>query len=155
MYVRVSREDMHPENQRLELERYAKEKGWDYEVFEERESTRKTRPVKDALYRRLLRREFDGILIWKLDRWARSSRELLDDIDMLVSRGLHLIVMTQPIDTTSAVGRLQLQILAAFAEFERSLISERTRAGLARARARGKKLGRPRKHPPISPPGAV
>ena len=145
IYCRVSKEDQNPENQRIQLEAFARIKGWYYETFLEKESTRKTRPIKQQLMQDLRKRRFDGVLIWKLDRWARSLRELITDIDELVSKKLDFVVMTTPIDTTSASGRLFIQMLGAFAEFERDLIRERTMAGLARARARGVKLGRPRK----------
>lgn len=145
IYVRVSRRDLKPENQVFQLELHAKQRGWKYQIFTEVETTRKTRPVKAQLLADLRKGKFSGVMIWKLDRWARSLRELITDIDEITSRGLNFVVMTQPIDTTTAGGRLFLQILGAFAEFEREIISERTRAGLDRARARGVKLGRPKK----------
>lgn len=145
LYCRTSKVDQNPENQRLQLEAHAKAKGWEYEVFEEQESTRKTRPIKQDVLLRLRNREFDGVLIWKLDRWARSLQELIMDIDDLTAKNLNFMVLTAPIDTTSASGRLFIQILGAFAEFEREIIKERTMAGLERARAQGKTLGRPRK----------
>lgn len=136
---------MHPDNQRLQLESHAKLKGWEFEVFEERESTRETRPIKQEVLNLTRKGVFNGIIVWKLDRWARSLQELIMDINELTERGKEFIVLTQPIDTTSASGRLFMQILGAFAEFEREIIRERTFAGLERARAEGKKLGRPRK----------
>lgn len=145
IYVRVSRTDLNPENQRLQLVNHANNKLWQYQVFEETESTRKTRPIKEQIIQSLRNGEFDGVLIWKLDRWARSLQELIMDIDTITARNKEFIVLTQPIDTTSASGRLFMQILGAFAEFEREIIRERTMAGLDRARAQGKKLGRPRK----------
>ena len=93
---------------------------------------------------RLRKGEYQGVLIWKLDRWARSLQELIMDIDMITSRNKDFIVLTQPIDTTSASGRLFMQILGAFAEFERELIRERTIEGLRRAKAQGKNVGRPK-----------
>lgn len=147
IYIRVSKRDMHPENQLIQLERHAKLKEWDYTIFEETESTRKTRPIKQQLMGDLRNGVYDGVLIWKLDRWARSLQELVMDVDELTNKGRQFIVLTAPIDTTSASGRLFLQILGAFAEFEREIIRERTIAGLERARAKGKKLGRPRKRP--------
>jgi len=143
IYVRVSKSDLKPENQRLQLIDYAKKQGWKYKVFEEIETTRKTRPIKEKLLNMLRDREFDGVLIWKLDRWARSLQELLMNVTELIGKKLHFIVLTQPIDTTSPTGMLMLQILGAFAEFERAIIRERTIAGMARARAQGKKFGRP------------
>ncbi len=145
LYVRTSRRDQNPKNQELKLLLHCQRMEWDYIIFKEQETTRKTRPVKQELLKRLREGEFDGILIWKLDRWARSLQELIMDIDNVVARGKDFVVLTQPIDTTTAAGRLFMQILGAFAEFEREMISERTIAGLDRARAQGVKLGRPRK----------
>lgn len=147
IYIRTSKRDMNPENQKLQLVRFAESKDWDYEIFEEQESTRKTRPIKQKLLGDLRKRKYDGVLIWKLDRWARSLQELIMDIEELTNKGLDFVVMTAPIDTTTASGRLFLQILGAFAEFEREIIRERTLAGLERAKALGKRLGRPRKSP--------
>ena len=151
IYIRVSRADLKPANQRLQLVDYAKKQGWKYKIFEETETTRKTRPIKELVLRKLRMREFDGVLIWKLDRWARSLQELLMNVTELTGKNLHFIVLTQPIDTTSPTGMLMLQILGAFAEFERAIIRERTIAGLERARKEGKKFGRPwPKKKPIS-----
>ena len=136
---------MNPENQRLQLEAHAKLKGWEYTIFEEKESTRETRPIKQEVLNLVRKGDFNAIMVWKLDRWARSLQELIMDIDELTSKNKDFIVLTQPIDTTSASGRLFMQILGAFAEFEREIIRERTMAGLERARQQGKKLGRPRK----------
>jgi len=145
LYIRTSKRDQNPKNQLLQLIEYCNRNEIDYMVFEEQESTRKTRPIKYDLMQRLRKREYDGVLIWKLDRWARSLTELVGEVTELTDKGLHFIVLTQPIDTSSAGGRLFLQILGAFAEFEREIIRERTMAGLERAKAQGKKLGRPRK----------
>ena len=145
LYIRVSRRDLNPENQKRQLIEYCKVKGIEYEIFEEIESTRKTRPIKQEILVQLRKGKFDGVLVWKLDRWARSLQELIMDIDEITNRKKEFIVLTQPIDTTSASGRLFMQILGAFAEFEREIIRERTIAGLDRARAAGKILGRPRK----------
>lgn len=144
LYVRVSRSDLNNDNQRIQLEEHAKHKGWTYEVFQETESTRKTRPIKEELLNKLRKREFEGVLIYKLDRWARSLQELIMNITELRERNIHFMVLTQPIDTSSSSGMFMFQILGAFAEFEREMIRERTIAGLDRARAQGKKLGRPK-----------
>jgi DNA invertase Pin-like site-specific DNA recombinase len=145
IYVRVSRRDMNPKNQLHQLIQHADSRGWEYIIYEEKETTRKTRPVKQTVMKLLRMGVYDGVLIWKLDRWARSLQELIMDIDEITNKGKQFIVQTQPIDTTNASGRLFLQILGAFAEFEREIIRERTIAGLERAKAKGKKLGRPRK----------
>ena len=136
---------MNPKNQLNQLLSYVQDKGWDYMIYEEKESTRKTRPIKQEVMNLLRKGKFGGVIIWKLDRWARSLQELIMDIDELTNKNKQFIVLTQPIDTTNASGRLFLQILGAFAEFEREIIRERTIAGLERARAKGVKLGRPRK----------
>ena len=144
IYTRVSRSDLNLENQNLKLIEYCKQKGWDYEVFEEAESTRKTRPVKQLVLSKLRAGEFQAVIVYKLDRWARSLQELIMDISELKNRNKDFIVLTQPIDTTNASGMLMFQILGAFAEFEREMIRERTLNGLDRARAQGKTLGRPK-----------
>lgn len=143
IYIRVSKSELKPENQRIQLEEYAKSKGWDYEIFEEIETTRKTRPIKEMVLIKLREGKFNGVLVYKLDRWARSLQELIMNIEELRNRNKHFIVLTQPIDTSNASGMLMLQILGAFAEFEREIIRERTISGLQRAKAQGKKLGRP------------
>lgn len=145
IYIRVSKRDMHPENQKIKLVEYAEKNDWEYEVFEEKESTRKTRPVKEEVLRRLRSKEFDGLLILKLDRWARSLPELSMEIKELADRGITFISLKDSIDLSTATGRLQFHIICAFAEFERDLIRERTLDGLDRARRQGKKLGRPAK----------
>ena len=136
---------MHPENQKQALIDYCNAKGYNYQIFEEIESTRKTRPIKEDVLNLTRKGTFDGILVYKLDRWARSLQELIMNIDELRNRNKQFIVLTQPIDTTNSAGMLMFQILGAFAEFEREIIRERTIAGLERAKAQGKKLGRPYK----------
>lgn len=144
IYVRVSTEQQTTDNQSLRLIEYANRMGWDYELIEETMSSRKTRPKKAELLRRLRNREFDTLLIWKLDRWARSSQELSLEIEELYHKGITFISLTDNIDLSTATGKLQFQILSAFAEFERNLIRERTLEGLARAKKQGKTLGRPK-----------
>lgn len=145
IYARVSMTDQNLENQLDKLQAYCDRMGWQYEIFTEKESTRKTRPVQWALYNRLLKREFECLLIYKFDRWARSSKELIEHMERLHSAGVRVISYTENIDLNSSFGRAMLTIISAFAQLERDLIRERTLAGLARARARGVKLGRPKK----------
>ena len=143
IYCRVSTRDQHPEAQRRELEEFAKRSGWEYEVFEETESSRKTRPIKQEVLRRLRLREFDGVLVWKLDRWARSLSELILEIQELEDKGIKFISMRENIDLSTASGKLMFHVFAALADFEREIIRERTFMGLDNARAKGKRLGRP------------
>ena len=144
IYARVSTGDQTCENQILRLSEYADRQGWAFEVFQEVESSRKTRPIKSDLLQKLRRKEFDGVLIWKLDRWARSSYELLNEITELHKRNIMFVSLSDNIDLSTASGKLQFQILSAFAEFERNLIRERTLEGLHRAKSQGKTLGRPK-----------
>ncbi len=144
IYCRVSTSDQTPENQRIRLTEYAREKEWECEVYTEVESTRNTRPVKAELLHKLRDGKYDGVLVYKLDRWARSSTELVLEIRELVSKGVVFISYTENLDFSTSTGRLHFQILSAFAEFERDLISERTKEGIYRAKIRGKTLGRPK-----------
>lgn len=144
IYLRVSTSDQTVENQKLPLIEYCKRMNWDYEIFEESESTRKTRPIQWDLYNRLLKKEFDGLLVYKFDRWARSTKELVEHMENLVNRNIRVVSFSENIDLDSSMGRAMLTIISAFAQLERDLIRERTLAGLARAKAQGKKLGRPK-----------
>lgn len=150
IYARVSTDEQTTDNQTIPLRQYAERMGWEYEVFTEKESTRNTRPVQYDLYNRLLRKEFGGLVIYKFDRWARSTRELVEHMERLIEKNILVYSYTENIDLNNSMGRAMLTIISAFAQLERDLIRERTKAGLARARAWGKKLGRPRKTPVIS-----
>ncbi len=100
-----------------------------------------SRPALDQMMRRL--KPGDTLTVWKLDRLGRSTIHLLQILSDLRDRGIHFNAITQGIDTSTAVGRMIFGQLAVFAEYERSLISERTKAGMAAAKARGKHVGRP------------
>jgi len=143
LYARVSTHAQKTENQVLKLEDFAKRHGWNYTVFEEQESTRKTRPIKQQVLTMLRSKQFDGVCIWRLDRWARSTTELILEIKEMYDKEIIFKSLSDNIDFSTPAGKLQFHILAAFAEFERNLISERTREGLARAKEKGRKLGRP------------
>ncbi len=90
IYCRVSRTDQILENQINPLVQYCERMNWDYEIFKEKESTRKSRPVQWDLYNRLLKKEFDGLLFYKLDRWARSLKELVTHMEALNEKMLIL-----------------------------------------------------------------
>jgi len=147
IYIRTSKIDQNPENQKIELERYCKGMGFEYEVFEEKESTRKTRPIKNQLFQDAIGKKYDEIIIWKLDRWARSLQELINDLNILKQHDVKFFSLKDNIKLDdNPSNMLMIHILGAFAEFERGIIRERTIAGLERARAEGKTLGRPRKN---------
>jgi DNA invertase Pin-like site-specific DNA recombinase len=137
-YARVSTVD-----QSVDLQMDAlKEEGCET-VYCEKESSRKERPELLSAMRSL--RAGDVLVVWKLDRMARSLKELIDLVNQVNAKGAQFRCLTQEIDTTTAAGKLTFALFAAIAEFERDLIGERTRAGLAAARARGNNGGRPSK----------
>jgi DNA invertase Pin-like site-specific DNA recombinase len=143
LYSRVSTSDQTTENQVLRLRDFAESKKLTYDLYTEVQSSRRTRPVKAQLLQKLRNGEYDAVVVYKLDRWARSSTELILEAKELSDKGIAFISLSENIDFSSATGKLHFQILSAFAEFERALISERTREGLHRAKTQGKKLGRP------------
>jgi DNA invertase Pin-like site-specific DNA recombinase len=144
LYCRVSTIEQDTMNQEVRLIDYAKLQGWQYEVYKETESSRKTRPVKQELLQKLRREEYDAIVVYKLDRYARSSSELILEIKELVEKGVAFISISDNLDFSTASGKLHFQILCAFAEFERELIRERTIEGLRRTKIQGTTLGRPK-----------
>ena len=145
IYTRVSMKEQTTENQKKILVNFAERNGWAYEVFEEVESSRKTRPVQWDLFNRLLKKEFDCLLIYRFDRWARSTKELIEHVERLLDKKVGVVSYTENLDLNSSMGMAMFTIISAFAQLERDIIRERTLAGLERARAQGKKLGRPRK----------
>jgi len=144
LYCRVSTSEQTTENQKIRLVQYAKDNGLEYDIYEERESTRKTRPIKQEVLQKARNGEYHSIVVYKLDRWARSSTELILETKELTDKGIGFISVSDSLDFTTASGKLHFQILSAFAEFERSLISERTKEGLKRVREQGIPLGRPK-----------
>ena len=144
IYCRVSTQDQNLDNQKNLLIKHANRMGWSFEVFEEKQSTRKTRPVQNDLYCKLLKKEFDGLLIYKFDRWARSTTELVNHIEHLNQRRVRVISYTENIDLDNSMGKAMLTVISAFAQLERDIITERTLAGLDRAKKQGKTLGRPK-----------
>lgn len=147
IYVRVSTDDQNPENQVDILKEYCQR--MDYQIFDtyiDRCSGLKdSRPEFNRLLYDMRRIRFDAILVWKLDRIGRSLQHLLNLLQEMESKRIDFICLTQNIDTTSASGKLLFQVMGAFAQFESSLISERTKAGMERAKKQGIHIGRPRK----------
>lgn len=143
LYVRVSSGSQTTENQKIRLIEYAESIGLEYDLFDEQESTRKTRPVKQDLIQKVRKGHYQSVIIYKLDRWGRSSTELILEIKEFIDKGIGFISLSDNLDFTTASGKLHFQILSAFAEFERALISDRTKEGLRRAKLQGKQLGRP------------
>lgn len=150
LYARVSKDDMFCENQKLMLYEYCKRNGIDNpSYFQEEISSRKTRPEKEKLVQEMRKGTYDTVIVARIDRFARSLQELVMNVREIVDNGGRFISITNGFDfkrdSFNASQQLMLNIFASFAEFEREIIRERTLEGLARVRAQGKKLGRPRK----------
>ena len=147
MYARVSTAEQTVENQRLELNRYCEARGWTAtEYLDEGVSgAKESRPALDRLLKDARRRRFDVVLCWSLDRLGRSLKHLVGLLDDLHSLGVGVVTLKEGLDWTTPSGRLQAQLLAIIAEFERERIRERVKLGMARAKAQGKPVGRPRR----------
>lgn len=148
IYLRVSTKEQTTENQRRELEVVAERAGWDVvQVFEDAGVSgakgREKRPAYDALLKAVARREVDLVAAWSVDRLGRSMQDLVSFLEDLKGHGADLYLHQQALDTTTPSGRALFGMMAVFAEFERAMIQERVNAGLSRAKAQGKKLGRP------------
>ncbi|MBT7826776.1 MAG: recombinase family protein, partial [Bacteroidetes bacterium] len=98
LYNRVSTQDQTTENQKIRLIEYAKTKGYEYDIYEEVMSTRKTRPVKQALLQKLRKGDYTSVIVYRLDRWARSSTELLLEINELINKGINFISISENLD---------------------------------------------------------
>jgi DNA invertase Pin-like site-specific DNA recombinase len=149
LYLRVSTDEQTTHSQYRELWAAAARAGWSIvEVFEDAGISgakgRDQRPAFDRLHRAIARREVDIVMAWSVDRLGRSLQDLVGFLGELRAVGCDLYLHQQGIDTTTPAGRALFQMLGVFAEFERAIIVERVRAGIARARAEGKHLGRPR-----------
>ena len=147
LYARVSTcNGQDPEMQLRELREYASRRGWtvtsEY-VDQGVSGSKESRPELNHLMADAHRRKFDAILVWKIDRFGRSLKHLVNALADLCAYGVAFISFRDNIDLSTPSGRLMFQIIGAMAEFERSLIQERVRAGLRNARAKGKRLGRP------------
>ena len=151
IYARVSTFDQEPENQLQELRRYGGARGWTSVEYVDRgvSGSKDRRPALDQLLTDAKRRKFDVLVCWRLDRLGRNLKHLVTLIEELQSVGVGLVTLGEVIDTTTPAGRLQLHVLSALSQFERDRIAERVVAGLHRARAEGKVLGRPKSILPL------
>lgn len=149
IYARVSTLDkgQDPELQLRELRAFCQARGWtiageyvDIGISGAKDS----RPELNRLLTDARKRKIDCIVVWKLDRFGRSLKHLVNTLDELISLGIQFVSYTQNFDLTTPMGKLLAQLLAVFSEFERDLIKERVRAGISNARAKGVSLGRPK-----------
>ncbi len=150
IYARVSTANngQDPTVQTRELGEYCQRRGWkvagqynDVGISGSREK----RPQLDRLKADAHRRRFDAVVVWKFDRFARSVSHLLRALETFKALGIEFVSLSEQVDTSTPTGKMVFTVLGAVAELERSLIAERVRAGLRNARAKGKRLGRPRK----------
>src|SRR5580692_7461725 len=145
IYVRVSTAEQDTDMQETELRQYVESRGWECVVYRDKAQSgaKNDRPALNAMLSDLGRRKFDVVVVWALDRLARSLKQLLTIGEECRSLGVDLVSLRQNIDTTLPAGRLTFQILGAVAEFEREMLRERVKAGMAQARRSGKHVGRP------------
>jgi DNA invertase Pin-like site-specific DNA recombinase len=145
LYARVSSHDQQTlPMQNRALREYAARRGWATTMqVKEIGSGAALRQMREKLMEAARRREIDVVLVWRLDRWGRSVADLLATLQELEHLGVGFVSLTEALDFTTPAGRAMAGLLAVFAEFEREILRERVRAGLAHARANGKRLGRP------------
>ena len=145
LYMRVSTVDQHPENQLNELRQFASQRG--FQIAEEYTDhgvtgTKARRPALDKLLNDAHKRRFDVVVVWACDRLARSTKHFLQVLDELNELGVQFLSQREAIDTDGPLGRAIVVIVSAVAELERSLIVERVRVGMRRARLDGRRIGR-------------
>lgn len=145
IYTRVSTADQSTEQQLGALRPFIQARGWMVakEYSDVISGTTKKRPGLDAMMRDAGRRQFDLVLVWKFDRFARSAQHLLDTLNHFRSLGIQFVSYSENLDTTTPIGAAMFTMVAAMAQLERDLISERTKLSLAHLKSLGKTLGRP------------
>lgn len=146
LYARVSTHDQQTLPLQLEaMQQYVNQRGWTTTMqIEEIESGAKDRPKRNSLIQAARRKKIDAIIVWKLDRWSRSSSDLIVTLQELTDLNVGFISLTEAVDLTTSMGRAMASLLAVFAQFERDILKERVKAGIAHARQHGKAHGRPK-----------
>jgi DNA invertase Pin-like site-specific DNA recombinase len=145
IYVRVSTAEQETYLQEHELQQYCESRGWSYVVYRDKgqSGAKNDRPALTAMMNDLRRRKVDVVVVWALDRLARSLKQLLSIAEECKAVSVDLVSLRQNVDTTLPAGRLTFQVLGAVAEFEREMLRERVKAGMAHAKRSGKHIGRP------------
>ena len=147
LYARVSTTDQSTESQLLDLRRYVRERGW--ELFKEYtdngiSGTKDSRPALDHMMSDARKRRFDVVLVWRFDRFARSTQHLILALSEFKNLSIDFVSFQENIDTSSPLGSAIFTIISAVSQLERDIIAERVKMGLRRAKEEGKQLGRPR-----------
>ena len=146
IYVRVSSGEQNTEPQERSLRAYVQRRGWKVQkIYRDQGVSGATskRPALNELLRDCRRGSVDVLVVWKFDRFARSLNALISGLEFCRSLGIDFVSVTEAVDTSLPAGELVFQMIGAVAQFERSLIADRVKSGLANARANGKALGRP------------
>jgi DNA invertase Pin-like site-specific DNA recombinase len=145
LYARVSTQDQQTlPMQTQAMQAYAQSRGWQVvQEIQEVSSGAVHRPQREQLLKKARRRDLDAILVWRLDRWGRSLADLITSLQELSTLGVGFVSLTEALDMTTPTGRAMAGLLAVFAEFERDILRERVKAGIAQARQQGKPHGRP------------
>ena len=146
LYARVSTHDQQTIGLQMEaMLTYIRDRGWDVmRRVEDIGSGARQRPGREVLLKAARRRELDVIVVWRLDRWGRSLPDLVVSLRELTELGVGFVSRTEALDLTTPIGRAMAGMVAVFAEFEREVLRERVRAGIAQARREGRPHGRPR-----------
>jgi DNA invertase Pin-like site-specific DNA recombinase len=146
IYARVSTREQNPETQILDLRSFANARSFTIvnEYVDYASGGRSDRTNYQKLLDDVKKRRTDAVLVWKFDRFARSTKELINALEEFNALGVDFISYKENVDTTTPAGKILFTMISAFAEFEREIIRERVRAGMDKAKAKGKKLGRPR-----------
>jgi len=144
IYCRVSTDDQELQQQVESCRKYCEMKGWEYEIFTEKQSATKDRPVFANVLSRCSSRAFSVIVVFRLDRAWRSSRQFIMDFDSLSNRGISVISVVEGLDPTTPLGKAMMTILVALAELEKANISIATKQRLQALKNLGKTLGRPK-----------
>ena len=147
VYVRVSTKDQSVEMQLNDLDRYSKERSLNvFNVYKDNgvSGTKETRPALSELMNDARKRKFDTVLVWRFDRFARSTKHLVTALYEFRNLGIDFISYQENIDTSSPLGEAIFTIISAMSKLERDIIAERVKGGLRKARANGKRLGRPK-----------
>jgi DNA invertase Pin-like site-specific DNA recombinase len=146
LYYRVSTADQSVEMQQADLQAYCEQRG--FTIYREYcdhgiSGTKERRPELDALMADARKRKFDAVLVWRFDRFARSTKHLVTSLEEFQHLGIAFVSFHENVDTSSPLGKAMFTIISAIAELERNIIVERIKGGLRRAKAMGKKIGRP------------
>ena len=147
IYARVSTSDQSTDSQLLDLRRYVSDRGW--QIYREYcdngiSGTKESRPALNQLMDDAKKRRFDTVLVWRFDRFARSTKHLILALEEFKNLGIDFVSYQENIDTSSPLGGAIFTIIGAVAQLERDIIAERVKAGLRRAVENGKRLGRPK-----------